>query len=90
MINQLFKFEIKNDLIIGNIKAISTSKIKKIIVIKKNRIDKGKRDELIGSNPHSKGDNFSKSKFNFFDKIKESFITIIEINKVNRNIIKII
>ncbi len=46
---------------IGKIKAISTSKIKKIIVIKKNRIEKGIRDEFIGSNPHSKGDDFSRS-----------------------------
>lgn len=46
---------------IGRIKAISTSKIKKIIVIKKNRIEKGIREEFIGSNPHSKGDDFSRS-----------------------------
>jgi len=48
-------------LIIGNIKAISTSKIRKIIAIKKNRKEKGNRDELKGSNPHSKGDDFSRS-----------------------------
>lgn len=47
--------------IIGRIRAISTSKIKKIIVIKKNRIEKGIRDEFKGSNPHSKGDVFSRS-----------------------------
>jgi hypothetical protein len=41
--------------------AISTSKIKKIIAIKKNRRENGKRDELKGSNPHSKGDIFSRS-----------------------------
>lgn len=45
----------------GNIKAISTSKIKKIIAIKKNRKEKGRRDELNGSNPHSNGDIFSRS-----------------------------
>lgn len=45
----------------GNINAISTSKIKKIIAIKKNRKEKGRRDELKGSNPHSKGDIFSRS-----------------------------
>lgn len=48
-------------LIIGNIKAISTSKIRKIIAIKKNRKENGNRDELKGSNPHSKGDDFSRS-----------------------------
>lgn len=31
-------------MIIGRIKAISTSKIKKIIAIKKNRKEKGKRE----------------------------------------------
>jgi len=46
---------------IGKIKAISTSKIKKIIVIKKNRIEKGIREEFIGSKPHSKGEDFSRS-----------------------------
>lgn len=45
----------------GNIRAISTSKIKKIIAIKKNRKEKGNRDEFKGSNPHSKGDIFSRS-----------------------------
>jgi hypothetical protein len=48
--------------IMGRIKAISTSKIKKIIAIKKNRIEKGIREELMGLNPHSKGDVFSCSK----------------------------
>jgi hypothetical protein len=45
----------------GKINAISTSKIKKIIVIKKNFNEKGNRDEDIGSNPHSKGELFSRS-----------------------------
>jgi hypothetical protein len=47
--------------IIGNISAISTSKIKKIMAIRKNRKEKGSRDELRGSNPHSKGEFFSRS-----------------------------
>lgn len=41
-------FEIFNVKIIGKIKVISTSKIKKIIAIKKNRMEKGMREELIG------------------------------------------
>jgi hypothetical protein len=59
----------------GKIKAISTSKIKKIIAIRKNRIEKGNREEFIGLNPHSKGDNFSRSIIFFFDKIEDSNIT---------------
>ena len=47
--------------IIGKIKAISTSKIKKIIVIKKNRNENGIREDLLGSNPHSNGEFFSRS-----------------------------
>ena len=67
----------------GKIKAISTSKIKKIIAIKKNRIEKGRREEFIGLNPHSKGDNFSRSLFFFFDNKDERIITIAAIiNKI--------
>lgn len=68
-----------NVIIIGKIKAISTSKIKKIIAIKKNRIEKGIREELNGLKPHSNGDSFSRSAIIFFDKIEEINITIIEI-----------
>lgn len=64
--------------IIGRIKAISTSKIKKIIVIKKNRNENGIREEDLGSNPHSNGDAFSRSTIVFFDKIDANNITIIE------------
>lgn len=39
----------------------STSKIKKIIVIKKNRREKGSRAKDLGVNPHSKGLSFSRS-----------------------------
>jgi hypothetical protein len=56
---------------------ISTSKIKKIIEIKKNRIEKGIREESMGSNPHSKGDVFSRSRIVFFDTNKEILITTI-------------
>jgi hypothetical protein len=69
-------------IIIGNIKAISTSKIKKINAIKKNCNEKGNRDELNGSNPHSKGEFFSRSKIIFFEIIDEIIITIKEINSV--------
>ena len=38
---------------IGSSRVISTSKIKKITAIKKNRKEKGSRAEPLGSNPHS-------------------------------------
>lgn len=44
----------------GNIKTNSTSKIKKIIEIKKNRIVNGNRALNFGLNPHSNGLIFSK------------------------------
>lgn len=55
-VQEVFKVKI-----MGIIRTISTSKIKKIIVIKKNRIEKGNREEFKGSKPHSKGDVFSRS-----------------------------
>lgn len=63
---------------IGRINAISTSKIRKIIVIKKNRREKGRRDEDFGSNPHSNGEDFSRSTSVFFDKIDANNITTID------------
>jgi hypothetical protein len=77
------KFEILKIITIGKINAISTSKIKKIIVIKKNRIEKGIRDEFKGSNPHSNGDLFSRSLIIFLDSIEANNITIIAIIKIN-------
>lgn len=71
----------------GRIRAISTSKIRKIIVIKKNRIEKGNRDEFIGSNPHSKGEVFSRSFIVFFDNKEAINITIIAITKTIIDII---
>lgn len=68
-------------IIIGKINAISTSKIKKIIAIIKNRIEKGRREESEGSKPHSKGDLFSRSIKAFLDKREASSITINAINK---------
>lgn len=64
-------------------RAISISKIKKIMVIKKNWILNGRRLNDKGSNPHSKGDDFSILLIDFFE--------IIEfINKSNGGIIIII
>jgi hypothetical protein len=66
-------------MIIGIINAISTSKIKKIIAIKKNRIEKGYRDEFKGLKPHSKGVSLFRSINIFLDKIDAKSITIEEI-----------
>jgi len=68
--------------IIGNIRAISTSKIKKMIAIKKNRRENGIRAELKGSNPHSKGDDFSRSYRDFFEINEASSITTNAIIKI--------
>lgn len=75
--------------IIGRIKAISTSKIRKIIVIRKKRSEKGKREEDFGSNPHSKGEDFSRSIKVFFDRIEAKSITTKEIIKIIKPIDKI-
>jgi hypothetical protein len=45
---------------------------------KKNRKEKGNRADLIGSNPHSKGEFFSRSLIARFDKIQPKTITIKE------------
>ena len=42
-------------------------KIMKITAIKKNRDEKGSREEFFGSNPHSNGDLFSRSSFIFLE-----------------------
>jgi len=44
----------------GRIRVISTSKIKKITVIIKNRRENGSRDGNAASNPHSNDDGFSR------------------------------
>ena len=65
------------------IKVSSTSKIRKITAIKKNCVEKGKRADLIGSNPHSKGEGFSRSLNSFFANIK---FTIIRANAITTEI----
>ena len=75
---QIIKFENFIITIMGKIRAISTSKIMKIIAIKKNWRENGSRDDDLGSNPHSKGEFFSRSIIDFFDRIEAKNITIIE------------
>jgi len=62
----------------GIINVISTSKIKKITAIKKNRMEKYKRLEVLISNPHSKGDGFSRSRKPFFERRELRKIKITE------------
>ena len=67
---------------IGSKRVISTSKIKKITAIRKNRKEKGSRAVPLGSNPHSNGEFFSRSEITFLDKIDAIIITKVEINKI--------
>jgi len=60
-------FDVKIVIGIGNSSAISTSKIMKIIAIKKNSDEKGSHAEFFGSNPHSNGYLFSWSSLIFFE-----------------------
>lgn len=70
-------------IVIGSRITISTSKIRKITAIRKNRNENGIRADLFGSNPHSKGDLFSRSSIDFFDSIVAINIIIVD----NRRII---
>jgi hypothetical protein len=54
-------FPVKIMVGIGINNTISISNTMKIIASKKNRIEKGIRAVLLGSNPHSNGDDFSRS-----------------------------
>lgn len=82
---QIIKLTILKSGIIGKINAISTSKIKKIIVIKKKCNEKGIRAIDLGSNPHSNGEHFSWSIKDFLDKINDKIIKINEININNKD-----
>jgi hypothetical protein len=47
-------------------------------------MEKGSREEFIGSKPHSKGEHFSRSLFVFFDSKLANIITILAISKMSR------
>ena len=70
-----------NKKIKGINRVISISKIRKISLIKKNWILKGRRFLEIGSNPHSKGEIFSRSWKDFFEIKKFNIIKILEIER---------
>lgn len=69
---------------------ISTSKIRKIIAIKKNWIENGIRAFVFGSNPHSNADLFSRSFNDFFESVEARIIIINLIMKNNIDMIVII
>lgn len=64
-------------------KAISISNTRKITANRKNRVEKGIRAEFLGSNPHSKGDLFSRSFIDRMFKINPNNKITNEINKLN-------
>jgi len=75
----------------GNIKTNSTSKIIKIIAIKKKRNVKGRRELNFGLNPHSKGLIFSIMKIFFFlNKLPNINTTIDKIREIKNTKIKYI
>jgi hypothetical protein len=47
--------------------------------IKKKRREKGSREDLLGSNPHSKGEHFSRSAMDFLDNKEANIIIIVVI-----------
>lgn len=75
----LIKDAISKEMHTGKINEISTSKIRKITVIIKNRREKGMRAWLRGSNPHSKGEFFSRS-FEYKLAVKKG----IDTNKIGK------
>lgn len=84
VINQVERVVFHSVTIIGKINAISTSKIRKIIAIKKKCKEKGSREEDLGSKPHSKGEHFSRSRTIFFDRTVANKIIIRAIvNKIS-------
>ena len=66
----------------GRRSVISTSKIRKITAIRKNRREKGNRADPLGSKPHSKGEAFSRSIIVFLAKAEDKIITIEAIRRI--------
>jgi len=67
----------------GSRRETSTSKIKKIIVMMKNRREKGLRAFFEGSNPHSKGEAFSRS-FKVFFLIMYASAAMVKDNSMDK------
>lgn len=83
MINQFIIFLVFIVIIIGRMITISISKIRNNTAIKKNWDENGIREDLFGSNPHSNGDIFSRSIYDFFLIIEHNIIRAIEITSAN-------
>jgi hypothetical protein len=83
------RLELVITVIIGRSRAISTSKIRKITAIRKNRSENGSRAGFLGSNPHSNGDLFSRSSIPFLDSMVVSIIIITD-NKMVVDVIVVI
>ena len=63
----------------GRIRATSISKTKKITTTIKNFIQKGKREIVLGSNPHSNGEDFS---------LSTKVLKVSDIRKMRTRVIK--
>lgn len=76
----------------GRSRTISISNTRKITAVKKNRREKGNRAFFTGSNPHSKGESFSREvsirKFKI-QAIKKIIVEIINAIKIREIIINI-
>lgn len=71
---------------IGRNRVNSTSKIAKIIAIKKKWRENGSRAEFFGSNPHSNGLIFSRSLKDFFEIVFNNITIIIIISTIVKEI----
>jgi hypothetical protein len=70
-------FEVIITIVTGSSSAISTSKIRKITLMRKNRSENGSHADLLGSNPHLNGDLYSRSSVFLFDRRDVRIITAI-------------
>ncbi len=75
----------------GISKITSISNTRKITARRKNRVEKGSRAVFLGSNPHSKGEAFSRSgnaRIEEADRAKEVIIITAGMRPANINISK--
>jgi hypothetical protein len=70
---------------IGIIIATSTSKIRNMTATKKKCIENGRRVSLLGSYPHSNGDDISQFSLDFLDRISLTIRRAVGIIKARHN-----
>jgi hypothetical protein len=70
-------FEVVITMVNGRSRAISTSEIRKITAMRKNRNENGNRADLFGSKPHSNGDLFLSLQYFFFDNSDVNIIMAV-------------